>query len=86
VAEVKINRPPAAAEMRNPGPSVCTAGDPSAGCAGLFLAVRGGTCGLCYGSARYGRPGEQIRPAAFMGSSNVWDCPNRVLAADVVGG
>ena len=26
-----INRPPAAAEMRNPGPSVCTAGDQCAG-------------------------------------------------------
>ena len=56
------------------------------GCPGRFLAVRGGTAGICYGCARYGVTGPQIQPAAAMGSSNLWDCPNRVSTADVVGG
>lgn len=61
--------------------------DHPAGCLGHRPRVSGRTIALCYGCARYGKPGEQIEPAAQLDSRDEWQCQERVpLVARLVDG
>lgn len=49
------------------------------GCPGQYLRISGLTAAICYGCARYGLQGPQLKPqAAMQPGGTVWQCPDRV--------